>query len=89
MKSVRVILGGVAVYAALLLLFIHVLHVPAKSDWYWLPFFVSFAAVVYFGMWGPGQLRHKLVGVIVCAAVVLAVDLVGVVWYSCAQGVCS
>jgi hypothetical protein len=89
MKTVRVIVGGVAVYAAVLLFFIHVLHVPAKSDLYWLPFFASLAAVVCFGIWGPGQLRLKLVGVVVCAAVVLAVDLVGVVWYSCARGVCS
>jgi O-antigen/teichoic acid export membrane protein len=88
MKTLGVILAGVAAYAITLILFVRIVGVPAKSDWYWFPFIASLATVAGLGMWRRGPLGLKLLGIFLCAGLVFAVDLAGVIWYSCAKGVC-
>jgi hypothetical protein len=92
MRYVAAVTIGILAYAAVFLVMGELLHVAGDSAWHWLPFIASIAAVlVALRMWRASVVRSRTYAVAATAGslfLVLAVDLFGGVWYSCAKGVC-
>jgi hypothetical protein len=92
MRYVTAMVAGVIGYALVLLAMGDLLRIEGTSPWYSLPFALSVAVVaaVLF-TWRPrarGNRVFAVVAAVLSAVVVLAIDLFGAVWYSCAHGTC-
>ena len=85
--------AGILAYAVLVLVMGELLHVAGDSAWYWLPFVASIAAVVgAVRPWRADVIGNRTYAVAATAGslvLVLAVDLFGGVWYSCAKGLAA
>ncbi len=85
-------IAGILAYAVVVLVMSELLHVAANSPSYWLPFIMSIATVlVTVRPWRgnvAGNRTYAMAATAGSVLVVLAVDLFGAVWYSCAKGVC-
>jgi hypothetical protein len=92
MRIIGTLFAGVSAYAATLLLLSEGLGIAGGSRWYWIPFIASLSGVVVIAApWHAWRTLNRIETIAVTlflAALVLIIDVVGAIWYSCAKGVC-
>jgi hypothetical protein len=92
MRIVATLLGGTLGYAVALLLINEAVGASGNSRWYLLPFVVSLGTVIAVAVpWSSWRSVNRIATVVatcLLAVLVLAVDIAGTVWYSCAKGSC-